>query len=88
MCWGAAIDGRCYGNGRATSPPQDGRRCAGAAGAPLMTLERIAWSLVIVAGLVAAALFVSSGRNGYGLLSALLALAASVNLWSGPGEDE
>lgn len=45
-----------------------------------MSFERIAWSLTIVVGLVAAALFFNSGFRGYGLLSLLLALAASVNL--------
>lgn len=45
-----------------------------------MDLERIAWSVTIVIGLVAAALFFQSGFRGYGTLSVLLALAASVNL--------
>ena len=45
-----------------------------------MDIERIAWTAVIVIGLVAAALFFQSGFRGYGLLSVLLALAASVNL--------
>lgn len=52
-----------------------------------MTLERLAWLAVIVTFLIAAALFVHNGFNGYGLLSGLLALAASVNLWMGPTED-
>lgn len=46
----------------------------------LMDLERIAWSVTIVIGLVAAALFFHNGFRGYGTLSVLLALAASVNL--------
>lgn len=45
-----------------------------------MDLERIAWSVTIVIGLVAAALFFHNGFQGYGTLSVLLALAASVNL--------
>jgi hypothetical protein len=45
-----------------------------------MQLERIAWSVTIVIGLVAAALFFHNGFRGYGMLSLLLALAASVNL--------
>lgn len=45
-----------------------------------MDLERIAWTAVIVIGLVAAALFFSNGFQGYGTLAVLLALAASVNL--------
>lgn len=45
-----------------------------------MDFERIAWTAVIVIGLVAAALFFNSGFQGYGTLSVLLALAASVNL--------
>jgi hypothetical protein len=53
-----------------------------------MSLERLAWTLVIVIGLVTAALFVHNGFNGYGLLAALLALAASVNVFPGPGHDE
>ena len=53
-----------------------------------MTLERLAWTLVIVVGLIAAAIFVHNGFNGYGLLSALLALAASVNLAPGPSGDD
>lgn len=58
-------------------------------GAPrclLMTLERIAWSVTIAVFLVAAALFFSDGFNGYALLCALLALAASVNLVRPPGQ--
>lgn len=46
----------------------------------VMDFERIAWTAVIVIGLVAAALFFNSGFQGYGTLSVLLALAASVNL--------
>ena len=45
-----------------------------------MQFERIAWSVTIVIGLIAAALFFQSGFRGYGLLSVLLSLAASVNL--------
>ncbi|MDO9357144.1 MAG: hypothetical protein Q7T55_25825 [Solirubrobacteraceae bacterium] len=45
-----------------------------------MQLERIAWSLTIVIGLICAALFFHNGFRGYGLLSVLLSLAASVNL--------
>lgn len=52
-----------------------------------MSLERIAWLVVIAVFLITAALFVHNGFNGYGLLTALLALAASVNLWSGPSDD-
>ena len=53
-----------------------------------MSLERLAWSAVIAVFLIAAAVFVHNGFNGYGLLSSLLALAASVNLFSGAGGDE
>lgn len=53
----------------------------------LMSLERLAWSAVIAVFLIAAAVFVHNGFNGYGLLSALLALAASVNLWTGPADE-
>lgn len=53
-----------------------------------MTIERIAWSATIAVFLIAAAIFVHNGFNGYGLLSALLALAASVNLWPGPSDDD
>ncbi|MFT4034576.1 MAG: hypothetical protein QM679_03260 [Patulibacter sp.] len=49
-----------------------------------MNLERLAWSVVIAVFLVTAAIFIHNGFNGYGLLSALLALAASVNLFTGP----
>ncbi len=52
-----------------------------------MSLERLAWTIVIVVFLIATAVFVNNGFIGYGLLSALLALAASVNLWSGPTDD-
>lgn len=52
-----------------------------------MSLERLAWTLVIVVFLIATAVFVNNGFNGYGLLSALLAMAASVNLWSGPTDE-
>ncbi len=53
-----------------------------------LSLERLAWAVVIAVFLIAAAVFVHNGFNGYGLLSTLLALAASVNLWSGPADDE
>ncbi|MBO9531948.1 MAG: hypothetical protein J7513_03125 [Solirubrobacteraceae bacterium] len=53
-----------------------------------MTLERLAWSATIFVFLVTTAIFVHNGFNGYGLLSALLALSASVNLFTGPGDDE
>ena len=53
----------------------------GAAGPrTLMNVERIAWSVTILIGLVAAVLFFHNGFQGYGTLSVLLALAASVNL--------
>lgn len=45
-----------------------------------MDIERIAWSVTILIGLVAAVLFFHNGFQGYGTLSVLLALAASVNL--------
>ena len=45
-----------------------------------MSFERIAWSVTIVIGLIAAALFFHSGFRGYGLLSVLLSVAASVNV--------
>lgn len=53
-----------------------------------MDIERIAWIAVIVIGLVAAALFFNSGFQGYGTLSVLLALAASVNLAPGGSGSE
>lgn len=53
---------------------------AGRPASRTMDLERIAWTAVIVIGIVAAALFFNSGFQGYGTLSVLLALAASVNL--------
>lgn len=46
----------------------------------LMQFERIAWSVTILIGLVAALLFFHNGFRGYGLLAVLLSLAASVNL--------
>jgi hypothetical protein len=52
-----------------------------------MSFERLAWSAVIAVFLITAALFVHNGFNGYGLLCALLALAASVNVWPSQGED-
>lgn len=52
-----------------------------------MQLERLAWSATILIGVIAAALFLHSGFRGYGLLSVLLALAASVNLAPGKGPD-
>lgn len=53
-----------------------------------MQLERLAWSLTILVGLIAAALFFHSGFRGYGLLSVLLALAASVNIAPNKGGEE
>ena len=50
-----------------------------------MHFERIAWSVTIVIGLIAAVLFFHNGFRGYGLLSVLLSLAASVNLAPGKG---
>ncbi len=49
----------------------------------LMQFERIAWSVTIIIGLIAALLFFHNGFRGYGLLSVLLSLAASVNLAPG-----
>lgn len=54
----------------------------------LMTLERIAWSVTIAVFLVTAALFFNDGFDGYAMLSALLALAASVNLTRAPGQTD
>jgi disulfide bond formation protein DsbB len=51
-----------------------------------MNIERIAWLVTIVIGLVAAALFFHNGFQGYGTLAVLLSLAASVNL--APSKDE
>ena len=53
-----------------------------------MTLERIAWSVTIAVFVVATALFLNDGFNGYATLSGLLALAASVNLTPPPGASE
>lgn len=52
-----------------------------------MSLERLAWIITIGVFLIVAAIFVNNGFNGYGLLCALLALAASVNLWSSPTDE-
>lgn len=54
--------------------------CGVSAAACLMTFERIAWSVTILFGLIAAALFFHEGFRGYGLLCVLLSVAASVNV--------
>lgn len=45
-----------------------------------MTLERIAWSTVLLACLVTALLLVLSGFLGYGGLATAVGLAAATNL--------
>lgn len=52
-----------------------------------MSLERIAWSLTVLIGLIGALLFLLAGFRGYALLAALLALAASVNIAPAPGQE-
>jgi len=52
-----------------------------------MSIERLAWTAVIAVFLITAALFVHNAFHGYGLLSALLALAASVNVWASPAAE-
>jgi hypothetical protein len=45
-----------------------------------MTLERIAWSVVILACLVTALLLVIGHRFGYGAVATAVALSAATNL--------
>ena len=47
---------------------------------PLMSLERIAWSVTVGICLIGCALLLVSGYQGYGALSAVVGLAAAVNI--------
>ena len=45
-----------------------------------MSLERIAWSVTLGICLIGCALLLVSGYQGYGALSAVVGLAAAVNI--------
>jgi len=50
-----------------------------------MTLERIAWTVVLLACMISALLLVIGGFLGYGGLAAAVGLAAATNLrWKTP----
>ena len=53
-----------------------------------MTLERAAWLFAVLASATVATILFLSGYQGYGWIAIAVGLAASVNLFGSPPEDQ